>query len=173
MTWNPNWQQDPRYSGYEQTGTTTAQSTSAIGPSMASTTPGTVQQPRYGSVTSESATAESAMQYVPPAVPLVDIVDSPDELVVYVDTPGFEEKHLEIHADGNTLHVSGDRHEEPVGDTSDEQLVLSERPLRVERTIPLPMQIDPEQVVAKHENGVCNIIIPKDEQNQRHEIGFQ
>ncbi|MFW6003855.1 MAG: Hsp20/alpha crystallin family protein [Halanaeroarchaeum sp.] len=171
MSWNPEWERDPRYTGSAETPSQAAPAAAPGGP--ISSSPGSVQQPTASSAPGQPAAVESAAQYAPPAVPLVDIVDSPEELTVYVDTPGFEEEHLEIHADGNTLHLSGDRHEEPPGDVSSEQRLLTERPLRVERTIALPLQIDPEQVVATHENGVCHITIPKEEQNQRHEIGFQ
>lgn len=173
MSWNQNWQRNPWYAGQSEASSTPLQSQTAVGAPMASTGPGTVQQPTIGGVPSESTSVESATRYAPPAVPLVDIVDSPDELTVYVDTPGFEEEHLSLHADGNTLHLSGDRHEDLLADESDEQFLLTERPLRVERSIPLPMEIDPDQVVARHENGVCHITIPKDEREQRHEIAFQ
>lgn len=51
--------------------------------------------------------------------------------------------------------------------------LLNERPLRLERTIPMPAHIDPEQAAAEHENGVCLITVQKDENDRRHEIGFQ
>lgn len=170
MTWNPNWQQNPWYTGTAGPATGQASSAATMGAQMA-TAPGV--QPAIAGTQEEQAT-QATTEYAPPAVPLVDIVDSPDELVVLVDTPGFEKEELEIHADGNALYISGDRQDRPAADPDKgEQSLRNERPLRLERSITLPMQIDPENVIAKHENGVCRITVPKDEQEKRHEIAFQ
>ncbi|MGB9964896.1 Hsp20/alpha crystallin family protein [Halobacterium sp. CBA1126] len=118
--------------------------------------------------------AEGAAQ--PPsaaAVPLVDVVESPDELVVRVDVPGFQKDQIEIQADANRLYVSADRSRADDDRDSDERALLTERPLRVERVVPLPMQIHPDQVTATHDDGVCEIVVPKDETERRHEVGFQ
>lgn len=115
------------------------------------------------------AEPEQAPLQQPAAVPAVDVVESADEIVVRVDVPGFEKDELELQADANRLYVSGNRTRE----LDDEHALLTERPTRVERTIPLSGDIDPEEVTASHENGVCEISVPKDAQNQRHEIGFQ
>lgn len=110
----------------------------------------------------------------PAAVPAVDVVETASEIVVSVDVPGFETEHLQIHADGTQLYVSGDRSEDAGEEADDgEQVLLAERPVRVERTIPLAIKIDPESVSASHENGVCEIVVPKDGDQGRHEIGFQ
>ncbi|MFC3477258.1 Hsp20/alpha crystallin family protein [Halobacterium litoreum] len=110
----------------------------------------------------------------PAAIPMVDIVESADELVVRLDAPGFEEDQIEIHADANNLFVTADRSQQPGFDPErGERALLSERPMRLERTISLPAHIDPEQATATHENGVCKIVVQKDDEDRRHEIGFQ
>lgn len=91
-----------------------------------------------------------------------------------MDVPGFEKEQLEIHADANRLYLFGDRSETAGVDSEQgEHALMAERPVRIERTIPLPVHIDPEQVTATHENGVCEITVPKDESERRHQIGFQ
>jgi HSP20 family protein len=108
------------------------------------------------------------------AVPMVDIVESADEVVVYVDLPGFEEDQIDIHADANNLYVTADRSDDPVYDADEgESALLAERPVRLERRISLPSHIDPEEATATREAGVCEISVKKDEQERRHEIGFQ
>lgn len=109
-----------------------------------------------------------------PTSPMVDIVESPKELVVYVDTPGFDKDAIQIHADANTISVSADRSSEEFVDEDDgERGVLLERPTKLERTISLPVQVDPEEASASYENGVCKVTIPKEEGDKRREIGFQ
>jgi HSP20 family protein len=118
--------------------------------------------------------AESADGQPPATIPMIDIVESDDEVVVYVDLPGFEEDQIDIHADANNLYLTADRSEDPVYDADEgESALLAERPERVERRISLPSHIDPEEATATREAGVCEITVPKDEQERRHEIGFQ
>jgi len=108
------------------------------------------------------------------ATPNVDVVESEQEVVVLLDAPGFEEDHITVHADANNLYVTADRSEDPSAGSADgERTLLRERPVRLERAITLPGYIDPEQATAEHENGVCRIVVPKDEEERRHEIAFQ
>jgi len=117
---------------------------------------------------------ESAAGQPTTASPMVDIVESADEVVVYVDLPGFEEDQIDIHADANNLYVTADRSDDPVYDADEgESALLAERPERLERRISLPSHIDPEDATATHEDGVCRIPVPKDERERRHEVGFQ
>lgn len=108
------------------------------------------------------------------ATPNIDVVESEQEVVVLLDAPGFEEEHITVHADATNLYVTADRSEDPAaGSESGERALLRERPMRIERAITLPGYIDPEQATAEHENGVCRITVPKDEEERRHEIAFQ
>jgi HSP20 family protein len=142
-----------------------------------------VAQPQTGPVGPAAPQAQvgagqqgaEGMDVQPPAVtPRVDVIESAEELVVRLDAPGFEKDQIEIHADANNLYVTADRSSEPAADTErGERALLNERPLRLERTIPMPAHIDPEQATAEHENGVCIIRVQKDEDDRRHEIGFQ
>lgn len=109
-----------------------------------------------------------------PGTPLVDVVETPEELIVYVDAPGYEKENIDIHADANTLAVSADRSSNPSFDEEEgERGLVVERPLKLERTIPLPVHIDPEEADASYDEGVCEITIPKEEGEKRREIGFQ
>lgn len=122
----------------------------------------------------QQSSAEGSATQSTAAVPMVDIVESAEEVVVYVDLPGFEEEEIDIHADANNLFVTADRSDDPVYDADEgESALLTERPVRLERRVSLPSHIDPEEATATREDGVCQITVPKDEQERRHEIGFQ
>ena len=134
---------------------------------QSSGSPPTMPPPAQGG--SESTGAQTSA-----AVPMIDIVESGEEVVVYIDVPGFEEEQIDIHADANNLFVTADRSDDPVFDPDEgESALLTERPVRLERRISLPAHIDPEEATATQEDGVCEITVPKDEQERRHEIGFQ
>ena len=116
-----------------------------------------------------------AVEVRPPAVtPNVDAIESDDEVVVLVDAPGFDEEHITVHADESNLYVTADRSDDPIADTDEgERVLLRERPTRLERAIALPGHIDPHEATAEHDNGVCRITIPKNEEDRQHEIAFQ
>lgn len=104
----------------------------------------------------------------PVAQPLVDIMETPDEVVIIADVPGFEEEEITIQADESSLVLVAQR----TDDATDEyRVVRSERPRRLERVVQLPPNGDIDGASATQENGVCTITIPKDGTDRR-EIGF-
>ena len=101
-------------------------------------------------------------------MPLVDVLESPDEFVVVADLPGFEEEQITIQADDATLVLRARRDE----DVADEYRVLgAERPRRLERVVGLPANGDIDGAVATLDDGVCTVTVPIDGPEQR-EIGF-
>lgn len=119
-------------------------------------------------------TRKSDGQHPPATVPSTDIIETQSEISVRVDAPGFEKDQLHIHAADNRLYVTGDRSEDVTFDsTGGDHPLAVERPLRIERTIPLSVHIDPEKASAAHENGVCEIVISKGETENRSKINFQ
>lgn len=173
MTWNQKWPQTVDYLNRAMSTGTASQPNggAAWQPSSPAGQEATGVQQQVSQI--EAQMEEAAQQQSAPVVPAADVIESPSEIVVHVDVPGFEKNHLQIHADGNRLYVSGDRSEDAtIGTEKEERALVAERPLRVERTIPLPVEIDPDRVTASHENGVCEIVVPKDETDRRHEIGI-
>ena len=92
----------------------------------------------------------------------MDIQDEEDHYVVTIDLPGVGKDDIKIEARENHLQISGSR-EEVVEESSQRDGFLR-RERRVgtfSRTVPLPGQIQPEEIEATHENGVLTITAPK------------
>lgn len=191
MTWNQQWPKNVRYlnqgintpAAAQQANMGGMQAPSMAGmqspstaamqpaPSTAEQEGGSFQQPP---MQTPGQTRDSDVQHPPASVPSTDIIETQSEIVVRVDAPGFEKDQLHIHAAENRLYVTGDRSEDVTFDSSGgERPLAAERPLRIERTIPLSVHIDPEKATATHENGVCEVVIPKGETESRSEIAFQ
>jgi HSP20 family protein len=102
--------------------------------------------------------------------PSIDIVDTPDELVLFVDLPGYEEENIKIQADGQNLSVSAERRDE---DQEEGREYTRERPQKLHRTVRLPTRANVNEADASYENGVCKITLPKMEEDRQHEIAFQ
>lgn len=164
-------QYDPRYAGWYGVPSVHA---SAQAGEMTPATPqfGQSTAAQYQSLEQTKTTAQShGSQQVdtPAASPPMDLVETPDEILVLVDTPGFETDDIQIQVDDRSLIVSAER-----GDDDEEQTVLTrERPQRLYRVLTLPTQAVVEDAKASHENGVCRVTLPKSESQRRRVIGFE
>ena len=87
------------------------------------------------------------------------LTDAGEELVLTADLPGVKPEDLDISLEANVLTVRAERKQQkPEGF----ELVRSERGgLRLSRQIELPVRIDPDGVIAKLENGVLIVHLPK------------
>lgn len=88
--------------------------------------------------------------------PAVDVVDSPEEVVVYVDLPGTKKELIDLGVTEDAVTVKA-KFERPAG-----SYVLRERPeAEMGRRVKLPAEVKPEQVKAKYEDGVLVVRLPK------------
>lgn len=103
-------------------------------------------------------------------VPLVDIVHTSDEIHVIVDTPGFDEEEITLEVDDDVLIVTAERESEF---DEDAHYHRNERPLKLERIVPLPLGADPDHASAKCNCGETKVVFQKNETERHHQIGFQ
>jgi len=100
--------------------------------------------------------------------PLVDIYETPEELVLVADMPGVSREDVEVHLDGDTLTVEGRA-------SADEYEGL--KPLYVEygvggfyRRFTLGETIDRAGIKALVKNGVLTLHLPKAERARARRI---
>ncbi len=92
--------------------------------------------------------------------PAVDIFETESELVMTVEIPGIDEKDIEIKIEDNTLTLKGERKFEK--ETKEENYHRIERSYgSFYRAFTLPNSIDPDKILAEHENGVLKITMAK------------
>lgn len=103
--------------------------------------------------------------------PSIDMVDTPDEIVLFVDLPGYEEDNIKIQGDGQNLIISAERYDED--EEQEGRKFARERPRKLQRTLRLPSRANVNEADASYENGVCKIRLPKMEEEKQHEIAFQ
>lgn len=96
----------------------------------------------------------------PSPLPAADVYETPDEYIVAVDVPGYDEKELAVELSDHTLAIKGRR-----AKTSDEQtkeFVLQERFERqFERRFTLPPGADGTHLKAVVTKGVLEVHAPK------------
>jgi HSP20 family protein len=96
----------------------------------------------------------------PLTVPVADVYQTPEEFIVELELPGFEEKELGIEVSDHMLTVKGEvtkEKEEP-----DKAFLLHERLEKTfERRFALPDVADTEKLTATFQKGVLEIHAPK------------
>ena len=93
--------------------------------------------------------------------PRVDVRETDDTVLVEAEMPGLEEKDFELTLTQSALTLRGEKrreHEEKGSIYRYERSYGS-----FERTIPLPCEVEADQVKATYRNGVLNVTLPKTE----------
>ena len=99
--------------------------------------------------------------------PAIDVWKRDDQLVVHAELPGYNAKDVNVEVDGGTLTISGERQQ-----SSGDQYHSERSYGSFYRAIPLPENVDPDQIKATFTNGVLEVPMPapKAEQQGRKKI---
>lgn len=101
--------------------------------------------------------------------PAADMYETKDDLVLRIELPGVNEKEIDVSITGELLTVKGERSQGE--DVKEGNLYRSERWFgRFERTMPLPIPVQPDKVTASYRDGVLTITLPKAEQIKPKQI---
>ncbi|MCX6651715.1 MAG: Hsp20/alpha crystallin family protein [Methanomassiliicoccales archaeon] len=91
---------------------------------------------------------------------MVDLREEKDRYVVQADLPGMAKEDVSIEMDDETLHISACK--EQASEEKEEGYIRKERgSLCFFRQVPLPNDVDRENVKARIENGVLEVSLPK------------
>lgn len=92
-------------------------------------------------------------------VPAVEVIQREGNLVVRAELPGLNKEDVKLELTDEGLVIQGERKQEH--EETGEGFYRSERSYgRFYRVIPLPEEIEPEQVRAQFNNGVLEVTIP-------------
>ena len=101
--------------------------------------------------------------------PSVDVEETKDEVIVKAELPGLRREDIKVHAQGDTLAITGERQQE--AETTEKTTHLVERAYgKFQRVIGLPVDVDGTRARATYEQGVLTIHLPKSEQAKPREI---
>ena|SRR5690242_14928483 len=105
--------------------------------------------------------------------PLADVWETPDEMVISVEMPGFTEKDIRLSVTGDQVLIQGERR----WDGDDPQKATFHRRERwygkVERAFSLPMPVETSKVAGNFRDGVLTVRLPKAEGIKPREIKIQ
>ena len=92
--------------------------------------------------------------------PSVDVREDAERFTVQADLPGVESKDIQVTADDGLLTIRGERRfERKDAKSGFERLERAEG--RFLRRFTLPDNVNSEAIKARHNNGVLEIVIPK------------
>ncbi len=101
--------------------------------------------------------------------PALDVVENPDSYGIICDLPGIDIKDVEIQMSGNVLTIKGEKKKEMKAGT--ERVFREEVTAgRFQRTLQLPLPVDPDKVEAVLKDGVLKIIVAKKEEHKPKQI---
>ena len=123
---------------------------------------------RQGQGASEDSSHVVTCDWVPP----VDIKEEQERFVLYADIPGVNPKEIEITMENRALTIRGQHGNHPPEDR--EGYKRLERPRGTfYRRFSLPDTVDVEKIAAKGQEGVLEVVIPKQERTQPRTIAVE
>jgi HSP20 family protein len=102
------------------------------------------------------------------AYPPVNVFQQSDDLVAIVELPGVDRGDLNIQAKENTIRIAGRK---AIDYPENASLHRRERLSGVfDRTLVVPMQIDPDGIKAEYSEGLLALFIPRAERDKPRTI---
>jgi len=105
-------------------------------------------------------------------VPAVDIIEEKERFVLRADVPGVSPEDIDVNMENGILSVSGQRVTESSDETDGIQR-LERISGKFYRRFSLPDTADAEGITARSENGILEVIIPKQARVQARRIAVQ
>jgi HSP20 family protein len=100
--------------------------------------------------------------------PPVNVFQQGDDLVAIVELPGVNKEDLNIQAKEDTIRIAGNK---AIDYPENVSLHRRERLSGVfDRTLVVPMQIDPEGIKAEYNDGLLALFIPRAERDKPRNI---
>ena len=96
-------------------------------------------------------------------VPKVDIIEAEDAFEIHLAVPGMSKEDFKIDLKDSELTIAGERKLVKEG----KQFRLIETPYGAfRRQFVLPENVNAQKIEAKYNNGILEVIVPKDEKKQ-------
>ncbi|MDH5393593.1 MAG: Hsp20/alpha crystallin family protein [Gammaproteobacteria bacterium] len=101
--------------------------------------------------------------------PKMDVIDREKEIFIKAELPGIDKNDIDISITNNRLLIKGRSHsenKEEYGDYLKQEIRSSE----IYRSFNLPGEIDDENIKTSFNNGVLELVIPKQKSSYRRRI---
>lgn len=103
--------------------------------------------------------------------PLVNIFEKNGDLVLVAELPGVKKEDLKVEVKGNTLRLAGERTTDSGKDISYHR--VERNCSKFDRTLKLPVNVEPDQVKAEYKDGILIISLARAESDKPKQITVQ
>lgn len=104
--------------------------------------------------------------------PAIDVYETDNDVVVLVELAGVREDEIEVIVNNNILTIRGDRRDSKRGI----KRIYSQMEIlwgSFQREVPLPANVNTNQVKAFYANGFLEVILPKLNEEKPHHIDIR
>jgi HSP20 family protein len=100
--------------------------------------------------------------------PPINVFQQGDDILALMELPGVDKNDLQIQAKANTIRISGKKRVEYANEPSvhRRERVSGE----FDRTLSLPVQVDPDRIKAEYRDGLLALYLPRSESDKPHSI---
>jgi len=105
-------------------------------------------------------------------MPKIDVIEHKKEFVIKAEMPGMEKDDIDIKVNHNSVTIRGDLKQEE----TEEKENYCQKEIRQShyfRNLPLPAEIDENNVQAKFKNGVVTLTLHKAKQTDKHSVKIE
>ncbi len=92
--------------------------------------------------------------------PRVDLAESDNEITIKAELPGINPNDVDLRVEGNVLMIRGEKEQEKEEQRRNFHYVERQYG-SFQRSVPLPMGVDPDKVEASYKDGVLTVTIAK------------
>lgn len=104
------------------------------------------------------------------AYPPLNVFAKDEDFIVVAELPGIRKEDLDIQVKGNRLRIAGAK---AVDYPEKASLHRRERPTgQFDRTISIPVEIDPDGVKAEYRDGVLAVYLPRAERDKPRKVAI-
>jgi len=104
-------------------------------------------------------------------VPMVDISEDENEIVLWVDLPGINQEEVDITINGDQLTIKG---EKKINLGNQRKFLRRERIMGpFSRTFQLNLPVETEKITASYHNGVLEVHLPKPVETKPKKVSIQ
>jgi HSP20 family protein len=99
--------------------------------------------------------------------PPINVFQRGDDILAIIELPGIDKDDLQIQAKENTIRISGKKVVNyPEGSVHRRERTFGE----FDRTLSLPVQLDPNSIKAEYRDGVLALFLPRAERDKPRNI---
>ena len=102
--------------------------------------------------------------------PPMNVFRKGDDIVVVLEVPGVRKNDLRIEVKGRTIRIAGSKSVDPDDKASVHR--VERRGGRFDRTVTLPIDVDPDAIKAECRDGLLAIFLPRAERDKPRAISI-